>query len=107
MRVARSVFQLHAAPTSLAPGSAPKLASKADDYSKEMRATEWGSVVNLHGSMSHIFLARAEHALGNAAAAAALMTQVRSTTAQAGALEPAVISLIERIEREIEAPPGE
>jgi hypothetical protein len=25
---------------SLAPGGAPKLASKADDYSKEMRATE-------------------------------------------------------------------
>ena len=52
--------------------------------------------------MSRIFLARAEHALGNAAAAAALMTQVRSITAQAGALEPAVISLIERIEREIQ-----
>ena len=52
--------------------------------------------------MSRIFLARAEHALGNAAAAAALMTQVRSMTAQAGVLEPAVISLIERIEREIQ-----
>ena len=52
--------------------------------------------------MSRIFLARAEQALGNAAAAAALMTQVRSITAQAGALEPAVISLIERIEREIQ-----
>jgi len=57
--------------------------------------------------MSSIFLARAEHALGNGAAAAALMTQVRSNTAQAGANEPAVISLIERIEREIQAPPGE
>jgi predicted Zn-dependent protease len=57
--------------------------------------------------MSSIFLARAEHALGNAAAAAALMAQVRSQTAQAGAHGPAVVSLIERIEREIQAPPGE
>jgi hypothetical protein len=50
MRVARSVFQLHAAGTSLAPSSAPKLASNSTDYTKEMRATEWGCVVNLHGN---------------------------------------------------------
>jgi hypothetical protein len=50
MRVARSAFQLHAAGTSLAPSIAPKLASNSNDYSKEMRATKWGSVISLHGS---------------------------------------------------------
>jgi hypothetical protein len=32
------------------PASRQKLASNSNDYSKEMRATKWGSVVSLHGS---------------------------------------------------------
>ncbi len=52
--------------------------------------------------MSRIFLARAEHALGNAAAASDLMTQARSATAQLVAFGPAVIALIERIDSEMQ-----
>src|SRR5262249_17722142 len=56
--------------------------------------------------MSSIFLARAEHALGNGAAAAALMTQVRSNTAQAGPNEPAVSNVRSKPRRESRGLPG-
>lgn len=52
--------------------------------------------------MSRIFLARAEHALGNAAAASDLMIQARSATARLGAFGPAVIALIGRIDGEMQ-----
>src|SRR5262249_45998892 len=50
VRVARSAFQLPAAGPSPPPRIAPKNNVNWNDYSKEMRATEWGSVVRLHGS---------------------------------------------------------
>jgi peptidase M50-like protein len=55
--------------------------------------------------MSRIFLARAEHALGNSTAAAGLMTQVRSETAKPGAVGPATMTLIERIESDMKIVP--
>jgi hypothetical protein len=55
--------------------------------------------------MSRIFLARAEHALGNATAAADLMRQAQATTDTAGALAPGVSALIGRIEGEMQTMP--
>ena len=55
--------------------------------------------------ISRIFLARAEHALGNGVAAARLMTQVRSAIANPGSAGPATMALIERVESEMKAKP--
>jgi len=51
--------------------------------------------------MSRIFLARAEHALGNAAAARDLITQARATAEGTVGRQPGVTALIGRIEREM------
>lgn len=53
--------------------------------------------------MSQIFLARAEHALGNADLACDLMTKVRSVINNPGAFGPAVMALIERIDNEMQS----
>jgi rhamnogalacturonyl hydrolase YesR len=53
--------------------------------------------------MSCLFLARAEQALGNPTAASELMTKVtktRAAIAAHGEIDPALIGLIERIDRE-------
>jgi hypothetical protein len=52
--------------------------------------------------LSRVFLARAEHALGNPDLASNLMTEARSATANPGGLGPAVLALIERIENEMQ-----
>ena len=51
--------------------------------------------------MSRVFLARAAHALGNSDLARDLMTKARSAIINPGALAPAVLALIERIENEM------
>jgi len=51
--------------------------------------------------MSQVFLARAAHALGDAALANDLMTKARSAVTNPGAIGPAVMGLIERAEKEI------
>lgn len=52
--------------------------------------------------MSQVFLARAEHALGNADLAGDLMRRVRSAITNPDALGPAVMALIERIEKQMQ-----
>jgi hypothetical protein len=51
--------------------------------------------------MSQVFLARAAHALGDAALANDLMTKARSAVTNPGAIGPAVMGVIERAEKEI------
>jgi hypothetical protein len=51
--------------------------------------------------MSRVFLARAEHALGNAGLAGDLITKARSAITNPGDLRQAVMGLIERIENEM------
>ena len=54
--------------------------------------------------MSQLFLARAEHTLGNAVSARDLMARARSAITNPGALGPAVRALLARIEHEMRAP---
>jgi hypothetical protein len=62
--------------------------------------SDWDAPFDLF--MSRVFLARAEHALGNIAAAGKLMTDVQ-TIDQTGVAGPALTALVERIENEMRA----
>jgi hypothetical protein len=55
--------------------------------------------------MTEIFLAHAEHALGDAGAATELMTRARAAIATQNLFRPNLIELIERIQREINGAP--